>query len=121
MRVRDWMARALDAYYGAGPEIGAAGDFYTASNVSLFPHAMRRFVDAAVGRLQGARIVELGGGMGEVAAKLGRDVVVVEPSDGLRARQTRLGLKTVPSLSELGPAPTVVLANEVLDALPVHR
>lgn len=123
MRARDAMALCLDAYYARGPAIGERGDFYTAANVSLFPHAMRRFVDAAIERLGGhARVVEIGGGSGELAAKLARDATIVERSPTLRASQEARGLRTVASLADLGaPGPTVVLANEVLDALPAHR
>src|SRR5438067_9961583 len=45
MRARDFVAACIEAYYARGPEIGERGDFYTAANVSLFPNAMRRFVD----------------------------------------------------------------------------
>lgn len=125
LRVRDFLGLALhdplDGYYAKGPAIGAEGDFYTASNASLFPDALRRFVDAAVERLGGARVVELGGGLGHLAARLGHDLTVVEPSAGLAEAQRARGLRVVASLDELRPAPTVFLANEVLDALPVHR
>src|SRR5207248_9457047 len=45
MRVRDFMEAALydpeEGYYARGPAIGGQGaDFYTASNVSLFPQAL---------------------------------------------------------------------------------
>lgn len=122
---RDFMEAALydpeGGYYAKGPSIGERGDFYTAANVSLFPHALRRFVDAAVARLEGARVLELGGGAGELAAKMGRPVTVIEPSAGLAAAQRARGLDVVRALDELKPAPSVVLANEVLDALPAHR
>lgn len=125
LRVRDFLETALHdpeaGYYAKGPAIGAEGDFYTASNVSLFPHALKRFVDGAIERLGGARVVELGGGAGHVAAHLGRETTLVEPSAGLAAAQRARGLSVVPSLDALRPAPTVFLANEVLDALPVHR
>lgn len=125
LRVRDFLEMALhdpaEGYYAKGPAIGAEGDFYTASNVSLFPHAVKRFVDAAIGRLGGARVVELGGGVGHLAAHLGHETTLVEPSPGLAAAQRARGLDVVDSLDALRPAPTVFLANEVLDALPVHR
>lgn len=121
MSTRDFLVAALREYYASGPTIGAEGDFYTATNVSLFPHALRRFLDDAVGRLGGARVVELGGGSGALAAALGPDVTVVEPMEGLAAKQRDRGLHVVDSLAGLRPAPTVFVANEVLDALPVHR
>lgn len=121
MRVRDFMEAALEGYYGRGPDIGAKGDFYTASNVSLFPHALARFVKAALARMETARLVELGGGRGELAQSLGVDVTVVEPMVGMAQAQQARGLQVASALSELRPAPTVFIANEVLDALPVHR
>lgn len=121
-RVRDVLADALRDYYAKGPVIGPEGDFYTAANATLFPGALRRFVDAARERLGGdARVVELGGGAGHVAAALGDGVTIVEPSPGLAEVQRARGLHVAPSLDALEPAPTVFLANEVLDALPVHR
>ena len=122
MRVRDFMEAALTAYYSRGPEIGAKGDFYTASNVSLFPHALARFVKAALGRLDNvARVVELGGGRGDLAKQLGVDITVVEPMAGMARRQQARRLDVVPSLAALRAVPTVFVANELLDALPVHR
>lgn len=122
IRVRDFMEAALTAYYSAGPEIGAKGDFYTASNVSLFPHALARFVKAAIARLDNvARVVELGGGRGDLAKQLGVDITVVEPMAGMAKSQEARGLQVVPSLAALRPVPTVFVANELLDALPVHR
>lgn len=125
LRVRDFMEIALydaqEGYYAKGPEIGAKGDFYTASNASLFPHALSRFVQAALERMGGARVVELGGGRGELAASLGHNVTIIEPSAGLATAQQARGLEVVASLAELKPASTLFVANEVLDALPVHR
>lgn len=123
MSVRDYLALALDSYYAAGPDIGARGDFYTAANVSLFPRSLRRFVEAARERVgKDARVVEIGGGTGALAADLRiDDITIVEPSAALAERQRSRGLRVVGSLAELEPAPTVFIGNEVLDALPVHR
>ncbi|HUR69344.1 MAG TPA: SAM-dependent methyltransferase [Candidatus Thermoplasmatota archaeon] len=122
MTVRDFMAAAAQAYYARGPDIGAEGDFYTASNVSLFPLALSRFVKGALARMDGiARVVELGGGRGDLASQLGVDITVVEPSVGLAKKQEARGLQVASSLGELRPRPTIFVANELLDALPVHR
>lgn len=126
LRVDEFMRAALydpeGGYYARGARIGGeAADFYTAANASLFPQALRRFVDAAVARLEGARVVELGGGTGGLAAALGVPVTVVEPHAGMARLQRGRGLAVAASLDELRPAPTVFLANEVLDALPVRR
>lgn len=121
LRARDFMEACLRAYYSRGPHIGARGDFYTASNVSLFPHALARFVKGAFERLENARVVELGAGRGDLAKSLGIDITVVEPMAGMAKAQEARGLQVASALSELRPAPTVFVANEVLDALPVHR
>lgn len=126
LRVDDFMRAALydpqHGYYARGARIGGAGgDFYTSANASLFPHAMRRFVKAATERLGGARTVELGGGTGSLAASLEERATVVEPHAGMARQQRERGLDVVATLDELKPAPTVFLANEVLDALPVRR
>ncbi|MFA5860861.1 MAG: SAM-dependent methyltransferase [Candidatus Thermoplasmatota archaeon] len=125
--VRDFMDAALydadEGYYSKGPRIGGEGaDFYTASNVSLFPNALGRFVKAAVERMGGvARVVELGAGEGDLAKRLGFEITVVEVSAGLAKKQEAMGLQVVRGLDELREAPTIFIANEVLDALPVHR
>lgn len=123
--VRDFMHAALHdpahGYYAKGRDIGARGDFFTAANVSAFPRALARFVQAAIDRLDGARVVELGGGTGALAATIGIPVVAVEPNAGMAEQQRARGVHVVPSLDALDPAPTVLLANEVLDALAVHR
>lgn len=121
MRARDFMEASLRAYYSAGPQIGARGDFYTASNVSLFPLALSRFVKATLARMESARVVELGAGRGDLAKSLGVDVTVVEPMAGMAQAQEARGLEVASALSQLRPAPTIFVANEVLDALPVHR
>jgi SAM-dependent MidA family methyltransferase len=126
VRVRDAMELALydpeRGYYAKGPRIGGEGaDFYTASNVAAFPRALSRFVKEAIDRMGGARVVELGAGEGDLATKLGYDVTVVEVSAGLAKKQEAVGLQVVRGLGELRAAPTVFVANEVLDALPAHR
>ena len=73
------------------------------------------------------RILELGGGTGQLGEgiisflTIPHDYVVLETSPGLRAKQAERGLKTVETLKEIDPVPTVVFGNEVLDALPIHR
>lgn len=123
LTVRDLMAAANAAYYSRGPDIGGEGaDFYTASNVSLFPHALARFVKAARERLgEIARVLELGGGRGDLAERLGGDITIVEPMLGLARKQEARGLQVVSSLGELRAVPSVIVANELLDALPAHR
>lgn len=126
LRVDEFMRAALydpeEGYYAKGARIGGEhADFYTSANVSLFPHALRRFVHAATARLGDARVVELGGGTGGLAVALERAVTVVEPHEGMARMQQARGLHVARSMGELTPATTLFLANEVLDALPVRR
>jgi SAM-dependent MidA family methyltransferase len=147
----DYMDRVLYApglgYYSAGAQkFGESGDFVTAPEISpLFASCVARaFLDIAFdeGGLPAppATILELGAGTGAMAAgilqKLQRmDAVperylILEVSADLRERQHRLIAERVPDLAgrvawldELPATPVagVIVANEVLDALPVTR
>lgn len=132
-------------YYSSGHRtLGAAGDFYTAAHASpLFARAVAERVWQEFER-QGSperfRLVELGPGDGTLAGDLvahlrdrpgfGRwELVLADPAAGLRQAAERrvreaggaAGVRTVAGISELGPFRGAVLANEVLDALPVRR
>ncbi len=129
-------------YYSAGArKLGAGGDFTTAPEMSrLFGACMARQCAEIVGALGRASILEIGAGSGRLAAdilarmeELGcapERYLVLEVSADLRERQRRTLLERVPRLArrvEWLDAPPgtsfdgVVLANEVLDALPVTR
>jgi SAM-dependent MidA family methyltransferase len=124
-------------YYSAGSQkIGAAGDFVTAPELSRsFGRAVALTLDAELTALGSRDVVELGAGSGALAAQLldtfatlGRDVRywILEPSADLRQRQQR-ALEAFPGkvvwLDRLPESllEAVVVANEVLDALPVTR
>lgn len=141
----EYMQLALYApglgYYATGDAIfGREGDFVTAPEAGeLFGGCLARQVDdlLADGRRD---IVEYGAGSGRLAVTLlgalaAADSVparylIIEPSAGLRARQQAL-VATLPAALaarvEWAEAPptdarsAVVIANEVLDALPVKR
>lgn len=138
-----YMERALYApglgYYSAGAEkLGAAGDFVTAPEISpLFARTLAQQATEIVTGTGGS-ILELGAGSGRLAAELllalealgalPERYAILEVSADLRARQRdyiadvapRL-LARVAWLAELPPRwRGLVLANEVLDALPVH-
>jgi SAM-dependent MidA family methyltransferase len=108
-------------YYSAAPGLGAAGDFVTAPELgSLFGRTLARQL-----RPLSDRILEFGAGSGALAETLlaqhDFDYRIVEVSPELRARQqARLG----DSVQWLDRLPDridgVVIANEVLDAMPVH-
>jgi SAM-dependent MidA family methyltransferase len=129
-------------YYSAGAhKFGPGGDFTTAPEVSaLFGACLARQCADVVERLNGGSILEIGAGTGALAAQillrlesLGRlpaRYLILDVSADLKERQ-RLTLEVrAPHL--LGhvqwlegppgsPFDGVVLANEVLDALPVTR
>ena len=117
-----YMELALGAYYGRSDrQFGARGDFVTAPELGrLFGRTLARQLKELDGP-----ILELGAGSGALAetllAELEREYLILETSPALRERQAaRLG-KRVRFLDRL-PAKFegIVLANEVVDALPVH-
>jgi SAM-dependent MidA family methyltransferase len=129
-------------YYSAGAQkLGAGGDFTTAPEVSpLFGGCVARQCAEVLRALGGGSILEIGAGSGRLALDiLGRleslQVLperywILEISADLRARQARLLGDCLPHLLSrvawLDRPPTepfdgVILANEVLDALPVAR
>ena len=128
-------------YYSAGSaKFGAAGDFVTAPEVSdLFSRCVARQC-AEVLAITGGEILELGAGTGRMAAAvleslaavgvLPERYAILEVSADLAERQ-RARLQSLPPallervvwLERLPATPVrgVVLANEVLDALPCQR
>jgi len=117
-----YMELALRAYYARGDrQLGAQGDFVTAPELGkLFGRTLARQLKEIEGP-----ILELGAGSGALAEtllkELERDYLILETSAALRERQrARLGDK-VKFLDRLPEAwHGVVIANEVVDALPVH-
>ncbi|MCX7960515.1 MAG: SAM-dependent methyltransferase [Burkholderiales bacterium] len=129
-----YMARALYepglGYYAAGAvRFGAGGDFVTAPELSpLFARALARQVAELLA--PGEAVLEFGAGSGALAetlleelARLGRRpaYAIVETSAALRARQrARLGERVRWLARPPARFRGVVIANEVLDAMPVH-
>ncbi len=117
-----YMELALQAYYGRGDrQLGRQGDFVTAPELGrVFGRTLAR----QLRELDGP-ILELGAGSGALAeallAELDREYLILETSAALRARQAeRLGAR-VRFLERLPERfRGVVVANEVLDAMPVH-
>jgi SAM-dependent MidA family methyltransferase len=125
-------------YYSAGSQkIGPAGDFVTAPELSRsFGRAVALTLDAELAALGSNDVIELGAGSGALAvqlldtfAKLGRPVRywILEPSADLRQRQQRAlepfagNVAWLERLPEEMSVEAVVVANEVLDSLPVSR
>lgn len=130
---REFMAQALFhpelGFYSKGPDIGSiGGTFNTNAMFPAFAFGLARAVEQAEAMVgEPLRIVEFGAGTGELGARIlsflshPHEYVVVEASHGLRRKQEALGLKVFENVEALGPAPSFVFGNEVVDAFPVHR
>ena len=128
-------APALGYYAGGSAKLGAPGDFVTAPELGEFygralAHQVAELLPA------GGDLLEFGAGSGALAqtmtrelAALGRapaNYLIIEPSAELAARQRQrldaLGLST--RFQWLSSLPNgfrgVMLANEVVDAMPAH-
>ena len=118
-----FMELALQAYYG-GPaaKFGAAGDFVTAPELgNLFGRTLARQLH----ELEPRSVLEFGAGSGALAAtllgQLDCEYLILETSPSLReCQQLRLGNRArwIERLPQRFRG--VVIANEVLDAMPVH-
>ena len=129
-------------YYSAGQQkFGETGDFITAPEVSpLFAQTLARPIAEILSSMENACIVEFGAGSGKLAmdllmelqqqASLPEKYLIIELSAELKQRQQRMLQNKLPELYDriqwLDRLPddslnAVVLANEVLDAMPVQR
>jgi len=128
-------------YYSAGAvKLGAEGDFVTAPEISpLFSRCLANQCIEVIDKLGSADILELGAGSGVMAAdilgelaaqnRLPERYLILEVSADLRERQRTMLAERVPAqlprVEWLDALPTdlrgVVLANEVLDAMPVQQ
>jgi len=126
-------------YYTAGAhKFGEAGDFITAPELSpLFGRTLARQA-AEIMSHSAPHILELGAGSGKLAADMLAELehlgslpdsyAILEVSADLRARQQALLCERLPHLKDrvqwLDELPETfsgaIIANEVLDALPVH-
>ena len=128
-----------EGYYGAGrARFGEGGDFDTAPETSaLFGRALAGQCAEVLAGCSGGDIVELGPGSGRLAevvlgelkavGKLPERYLLVEPAGGMRALQRERLANVHPDLIERlewvdrlthERVRGVILANEVLDALP---
>lgn len=130
-------------YYSAGStKLGASGDFITAPELTpLFGQALARQLAPLLQTLDAPVLLEPGAGTGALAAALlpalgnlealPANYQILEPSPELAARQrARLAEALPPELFQRvawvssppqGEQAGVLVANEVLDALPVER
>ena len=127
-------------YYAAGAtKLGAAGDFVTAPEMSpLYACAISAQVAAILDATEGRELVELGAGTGRLAVgllhalaargTLPSTYTILEPSPDLREQQrmmlARDAARHLPCVRWVDALPVAidgaVIANEVLDAIPVH-
>ena len=127
----------LGYYTGPAVEFGEAGDFVTAPEISpLFGQCLARQVEDLVARGCRPRLLEIGAGSGKLCAQILGELPDIERYSildlgaGLKQRQrdyleTRLSAALFAKIEWLSALPSnfegVVLANEVLDAMPVKR
>ena len=131
-------APGMGYYSGGARKFGAAGDFVTAPEISSAFGATLARQAAQVMALSAPVILEVGAGSGRLAADLLRELeglgalpqryAILDLSGELRARQQETIAREVPHLLDrvvwLDRLPEsfegLVLANELLDAMPVH-
>lgn len=145
--VADYMSDALfhpnEGYYMTGAPIGAEGDFTTAPEISqIFGELVglwlvQSFID--MGEPKRFNLVEMGPGRGVLMADILRaaalrpaflaaaEIWLVETSGRLRHEQQRR-LRDQPhqprwtdAFSTIPPAPTLLVANELFDCLPIRQ
>ncbi len=141
--VERFMALCARHYYATRDPFGASGDFTTAPEISQMFGELVGLWSVAVWQAMGSpaalALVEFGPGRGTLmadalrAARLRPDyrsaaaVHLVETSPSLRSRQAAtLASSGVPirwhdDLATVPPGPTIVIANEFFDALPIRQ
>jgi len=128
-------------YYSAGClKFGEQGDFVTAPEISsLFSRCVTRAITPVFKAINSAQILEVGAGSGRMAADILNELnatetaldkyFILERSAELRERQQITIQKIAPQYCDkvewLESLPKsfsgVIVANELLDAMPVHR
>lgn len=131
----------LGYYSGGAQKFGEQGDFITSPEVSpLFAQTLAKPVSILIEKIPELNIIEFGAGSGKLAAdlllalqkkaSLPEKYFIIELSAELQLRQRNTISKIVPELlsrvqwlTELPESRVnaIVLANEVLDAMPVKR
>ncbi len=137
----DFMQLALYApglgYYSAGSrKLGKAGDFITAPETSpLYSRCLARAIQPLLHSLSQRYVLEVGAGSGAMAAGVLDELTaidatpdsysILELSADLKQRQAGMLQSHASLVNWLDTLPQefsgIVLANEVLDAMPVHR
>jgi len=134
-------APGLGYYSGGRQKFGEQGDFITSPEVSpLFAQTLARPVAQLLKKITRASIIEFGAGSGKLAVdllqalqivnQLPDEYLIIELSAELQQRQQEVLQQRVPELvnrvrwlTQLPEKPlnAIVIANEVLDAMPVKR
>ncbi len=142
----DYMERALYTpdlgyYSGNAQKFGAKGDFVTAPEISpLFSRCIARQYAQIVEYMPDAALLEIGAGSGQMACdmllalaksdQLPSQYLILEKSKSLQQRQQQRLAQQCPQYQDrvrwIDTLPTagfkgMIVANEVLDAMPVHR
>jgi len=128
-------------YYASGlQKFGAAGDFITAPEISpMFSHCIAHQCAEILPTLDDPAVIEVGAGSGVMAAEIllelerleqcPQQYLIIEISTYLRQRQRETIRSKAPHLLEIvrwldvlpeNKLHAIVLANEVLDAMPVE-
>lgn len=131
-----------EGYYSSAlPKLGKAGDFITAPELTpLFGYTLAKQCQQLLPMLDKPSLFEFGAGSGalcvalltqlELDNALPESYLILELSADLRQRQQTLIEEKIPHLADKvrwldqwpeAPFNGIVLANEVLDAMPVHR
>ncbi len=131
-----------EGYYSSGlPKLGRDGDFITAPELTpLFGQCLANQCQQILKDMESPALLEYGAGTGRLCVDLLRQLehlnclpetyYILEVSANLRHRQKELIQNEIPHLANtvqwLDGLPKdafngVILANEVLDAMPVHR
>ena len=129
-------------YYAAGStKLGESGDFITAPELSsVYSFCLARQCQQVLNVINKGKILELGPGTGKMACDILQELerlnclpdeyLLLETSADLRKRQQEQIKKNAPHFKGiihwLDALPTkkfngIIIANEVLDAMPVHR
>lgn len=131
----------LGYYRAPHPKIGAGGDFITAPELSpLFSWSVARQIEQVLRQVPEPVILELGAGTGAMAIEILRELArrecplkhyyILDISGELQAQQRARIAAEVPewldSITWLSALPTspingVIVANEVIDAMPVRK
>jgi NADH dehydrogenase [ubiquinone] 1 alpha subcomplex assembly factor 7 len=143
LSVHDYMATCVRAYYGAGRVFGTAGDFVTAPEISqIFGELIGLWcavVWQQMGRPPVFNLIELGPGRGTMmrdalrALRLVPDCLAAARIQLLEQSQVLCGVQADTlagcganvswpnDIADIAEAPSIVLGNEFVDALPVHQ